>query len=91
LKKIYKYILQITDHQTLTLPKGSKILSVAEQHDNIVLYALVDTVTGDVENVPIIIRGTGHTANYVEGCAFLGTVKLSGGRLMFHVFAKTNN
>ena len=88
LKKIYKYTLQIEDKQTLKLPEGSKILSVAEQNNSIVLYALVNTDTENVERVSVIIHGTGHPANDVEDYAFLGTVKLYGGDLMFHVFIK---
>ncbi|MDD5487265.1 MAG: hypothetical protein PHW65_06910 [Dehalococcoidales bacterium] len=91
MKKIYKYTLQIEDKQTLKLPEGSKILSVAEQNNSIVLYALVNTATENAEHVSVIIHGTGHQANDVDGCTFLGTVKLYGGDLMFHVFVKTNN
>jgi hypothetical protein len=36
----------------------------------------------------IIIHGTGHPADDVDGYNFLGTVKLQGGLLMFHVFIK---
>lgn len=88
MKKIYKYTLQIEYKQTLKLPEGSKILSVAEQNNSIVLYALVNTATENVEHVSILIHGTGHPADDVEDYTFLGTVKLYGGDLMFHVFYK---
>lgn len=89
MKSIYKFTLLIADQQTLTLPKGSKILSVTEQRGDIVLYALVDPTTENTEKALIIIHGTGHEANDVDDCTFLGTVKMLGGNLMFHVFYKS--
>jgi hypothetical protein len=88
MKSIYKFTLLIADQQTLTLPKGSRILSVTEQRGNIVLYSLVDTNAESTEDVLIIIHGTGHPANDIDDCTFLGTVKLRGGGLMFHVFMR---
>ena len=85
---IYKYTLSVTDEQTLTLPEGSKILSVLEQGNKIVLYALVDVNkanTRSEEDYSIVIVGTGNFINSVKTYTFLGTVKLADGALMFHV------
>lgn len=86
--KIYKYTLSATDHQPLPLPVGSKILSVANQYDNMVLYAIVtESETQDMYD--IMVKGTAHDLpDNVNDYQFLGTVKLMGGKLMFHVFYK---
>ena len=86
MKKIYKYDLSMEDRQIISLPLNSKILSVKDQYDGIVLYALVDTEREEQEKHSIIIHGTGHSADDLEGYKFLGTVKLMNGQLMFHVF-----
>lgn len=99
---IFKYSLEITDEQTLLLPRGSAILSVAEQNGRIVLYAHVDreaAVNGFLEQndsgqsrslcdetYTVYIVGTGHPARLPEVTRFLGTVNTMGGRLMWHVF-----
>lgn len=89
MKTIYKYALLGTTSQNLTLPDGSKILSVKEQNDKIVLYALVDNQKPETENYSIIIYGTGQPIDDVfeYGYEFLDTVKVYE-KLMFHVFYK---
>ncbi len=91
--KIFKYPLEITDDQTIKLPHGARILSVMNQHDNIVLYALVNDKEKKIESVSTRIVGTGHdidffipAAGFGGGYKFLGTVSLYDGKLMFHVF-----
>ena len=85
--KIYKYTLDILDEQLLTLPAGSRILSVAEQYGKIVIYAIVDTELAGHDYFKFYIRGTGHPfgINLVMA-RFLGTVKLYDGAIVFHVF-----
>jgi len=84
--RIYKYPLEIVDHQFLVLPEGAEILSVAEQNDYIVLYALVDEKETELDEIPIKIIGTGNPVENIEGYEFIGTVKIYGGKLVFHVF-----
>jgi hypothetical protein len=86
MKKIFKYIL---DGNPLTLPAGSKVISVKNQHDNIVLYAIVDTDIKDKMIYSIFITGTGQEIGKdLTDYTFLGTVALMCGDLMFHVFYK---
>ena len=89
MKTVYKYPLQHTDEQILEVPVGSQILSVANQSDTIVLYALVDTEVKQMQNISIYIHGTGHVV-YGEDIVFVGTVPFFRGNLMFHVFGKLN-
>jgi hypothetical protein len=87
MKRILKYTLDIIDHQELTLPENSKILSVENQRDSIVLYAL----TGEELTTctySIIIQGTGYPADDVVGAQFIGTVSLYNSLWVFHVFAR---
>jgi hypothetical protein len=85
---IWKYTLHAEDVQNVAMPTGARILSVEEQGGEIVMYALVN-VNGDEEMRTVWTLGTGHPASHLpEDAPFVGTVKLRGGLLMFHVFAK---
>lgn len=87
--KIYKYEIEQTDHQTLTLPRGSKILSIIEQYGKPVIYAIVDTDVVLTDNYEIIIVGTGHEINSILNImyyVFLGTLSFVEGNLIFHYF-----
>ena len=89
MKKIYKYVLKPVDFQNLKLPKESKIISVIEQYDEMVLYAIVDTDTSETELYDIAVKGTGHPfPEKLDTYTFLGSVKLMGGSLVFHIFYK---
>lgn len=82
-KAIWKYPL--TDVvTTLDIPEGARLLSVANQNDGIVLWALVDP---RLPKAACIIRvyGTGHDVIDDPG-DFIGTVMLQGGKYVFHVF-----
>lgn len=87
MQKIFKYELQITDRQKLHIP-STRILSVAEQDNKIVVYASVlQDYFLDSEEYEFIIVGTGNKPSIdLDYCHFLGTVKLNEGKLMFHVF-----
>ena len=84
---IYKYIIPLESAQELILPKHSVILSVKEQHNRIVLYALADYNLPNTVVFDIRVCNTGEVID-IEGFVFLGTVKLAGGRLMYHIFYK---
>jgi len=91
LKTVYKYKLDFVNKQILTLPVGAQILSVTNQQENIVLYAMVDTDVKEFQSHTIYVHGTGHiiygeNPAFKEALAFIGTVVLSGGALVFHVF-----
>ena len=67
-----------------------RILSVAEQHGEIVLYAQVDTEQPKVNRrVQFIDTGQSFKAEGLSQTAtFVGTAKLADGALMFHVFTE---
>ena len=84
MRTVYKYPLIVHEEQELMLPKGAQILSVANQNDSLVLYALVDAEKTEREAYTIYIRGTGHPMYHLG--VFIGTVSMFGGKLMLHVF-----
>ena len=91
MRKIYTYPLEVTDYQTVEVKGPAILLSVAEQNNQIVMYAMAD----DLEyGILVDVRriGTGNPRrDDIDNCKFLGTVKLANGGLMFHVFARHSN
>jgi hypothetical protein len=86
MKTIYKYTLQITDMQRITLPVGAEILCVQMQGSDPCLWAIVN----DHESIPkmdITIRtyGTGQPLESTKE-NYIGTYQSMSGQLVFHVF-----
>lgn len=88
MRRIYKYPLITTDAQLIELPVGSSVLSVIDQNDCIMLYALVDDEVVEKQPYKISIHGTGHNAYEATPGEFVGTVVLYDNALVFHVFAR---
>ena len=83
-RTILKYPLQVTDRQTVALPRGAKVLSVQDQRGILCLWALVAT-DAEIVNVDIRIHGTGHELpDDASAYAHLGTVQQ--GQYVWHVF-----
>ena len=88
MNKIFKYVLENVDIQTIHIPLPARILSVMEKNDDIVLYSIVD----DDKDVPtvsvdILVMGTGDFVEKNIGIyTFLGTVKLLDGKEIWHIF-----
>jgi len=88
--KIFKYELEATDVQTVSMPFAAEILSAQVQHGRIRIWAKVDP-TRDCEGRTIVIAGTGHEINEPGGrLVFIDTVQLHGGSLVFHVFERVS-
>jgi len=86
---IHKYELSGSRLQTVSLPINSTVLSVVEQHEKIVVYAIVDNEQQGKIQVQFLLLGTGQDFdNLLDGYSFLNIVKLSGGSLMLHVFVE---
>lgn len=88
-KVIYKYKIN-PGSNSVELPKGAKILSVANKFDEIVVWALVGTnqPPGLTESISFHALPTGVPFDpwMYAGCEFIGTVLIAGGRLVWHVF-----
>lgn len=81
---IYRYPIAISDNITLMLPKGAQLLTAQVQHGIPRVWALVDP-TAPAEPRRLYVYGTGHPTQSGSQ-RYLGTMQLSGGMLVFHVF-----
>jgi len=89
MKRIYKYTLEAQTEQKLELPLGSQVLTVKEQRNDAVLYALVNPNEEKKEVYQVLAFGTGHDIEYdLSDYNFLNSVLLYGGNLVFHLFIK---
>lgn len=86
---IYKYPLEVTDVQTIRLPRHSEILTVQLQHGEPCLWAIVRPEL-PLEDRIIEIYGTGHPMREVTGPRLkrvhINTFQMHGGALVFHAF-----
>jgi len=84
---IYKYKLDITDHQSIKVgDRKARPLSVAEQRGELVMWVMLDEdyANGDcMMDVQIIGTGNLHPTPIGD---FVGTVPMSNG-LVWHIFA----
>ena len=87
-KTIWKFPLEITDEQSVEMPKGAQLLSVAMQGgSDCCLWALVDP--SDIrESRKVNIYGTGHPLPDDPG-RHIGTFVMHDGLLVFHAFDPT--
>lgn len=87
---IWKYPLEITDTQTVSMPFGAKILCVQTQNNAPCLWALISNA--DSPNSPeprrIEVHGTGNPIPEQDGWVrlYIGTVQTHGGMMVWHVF-----
>lgn len=80
--RVWKYPLEITDRQAVTMPVGAQGLSVMVQDGQLFLYAFVDP-DRPVGFMPIRIIGTGNPIERAPG-DFIGTVSMPPH--VWHVF-----
>ncbi|HEY2849881.1 MAG TPA: hypothetical protein VGI97_08395 [Gemmatimonadaceae bacterium] len=89
-KAIYKYALPIADYFLLMPPAGARFLDVQTQGNRPQLWALVDPSAPQTMR-HFMLRGTGHNVTAEDEQRFseyVGTFQLSGGQLVFHLFAE---
>ena len=92
MKKIYKYPLNPYHTATeLYMPRGAKVLCAQtdEKTDCPCIWALVDVWETVMDSRIFFLHLTGLDID-VEGKEYIGTVQLSEGGLILHVFEKTN-
>ena len=89
MRKIFKYELELVDEQYLTVPESAKFVSVIEQNDMPVLYAIVDPTEIHVQT-RVLIRGTGHDIDEGDLLSHecLGSVETNEKRLVWHIFVE---
>ena len=84
MRTIYKYPLVITDKQTLMLPENAEVLTVAAQHGQPCIWALVDT-DAELKPCEISMCGTGMPCFHTRG-DYIGTAQLLDSKMVLHVF-----
>lgn len=89
---IWKYRLGLKEYQELTLPTGSKILTVQNQAELPCLWALVDPDIKTIDIRLIEIFGTGNpiAPNFTRR-EYISTFQLRDGDFVYHVFENVGN
>ena len=87
--RVYKYMLDVKDEQTIWMHEDHAVLSVQPQapHRLLCMWACVNTKS------PIVLRtfrviGTGHHIPDFSRLQYLATVQMREGALVWHVFSK---
>lgn len=86
-ESIFRYVLEITDDQTITMPVGAHILCV-ERHLNSESHAEIWAMVNGkakMESRRFIFRGTGNHMDGTEG-RYVGTIQTNNGVLVWHLF-----
>lgn len=88
-KEIWKYSIEITDIQTVMMPKDSDILSCQAQYGDPKIWAIGDPSL-EKEDRFIEIIGTGNPAHETANVkrVFIDTFQMHGGDLVFHAFER---
>ena len=88
MKTIFRYQLEIVDHQIIRVPIGEsgKVLGVAEQGGKLCMWFEVDSEWGE-HNVEVIIVGTGNPLP-CEKMDYVGTVVMNP--FVWHVYISIN-
>lgn len=86
MRTIWKFPIQVTDLQSVTMPDGAKILTAAVQRGQPCLWAEVDPSAPMCER-SIAIFGTGHELPDDPG-SYIGTFQVDHGVFVFHVYEK---
>lgn len=84
MKTIWKFKLEITDKQTLTVPSYFMPLHVGFQGNELFVWAMVDTESLKKEK-SFFIYGTGHSLPEKAGL-HIGTTFSPNGIFVWHIF-----
>ncbi len=82
--RIWKYPLPIADYFELEMPRGAHYLSVQVQHEQPMLWALVDEHEPKQKH-PFSIHGTGHQVDDAPD-QYVGTFQTMRGEFIWHLF-----
>jgi hypothetical protein len=83
MKTVWKYECPVQDRFELQIPEGSELLHIENQHNVPCMWFRVDP-HAKKEYCTFLMRGTGHDCS--DTGKHLGSVQLSGGMLVFHIF-----
>jgi hypothetical protein len=90
---VYKYgewhLFELEDRMKLRVPRVHRFIHVAEQHEKLCLWAVVDNNT-ELVDVEVMIVGTGFEQMSDKPARHIGTALMSDG-LVWHVFEDMTN
>ena len=82
-KAIWKYTLEVTTSQEISMPLGAKIVHVASQLENPAIWAIVDPLAPKVKRRFGVLT-TGASFDPVT-VTYLGSFMLHGGTFVGHI------
>ena len=85
IRKVFKYQLKIQAVQEIELPSHSRVLSVKNQRNSIVLYAEVREDIKETKKIKVFLVCTGGKVPS-DATLFLDTVLLNNGIYVLHVY-----
>lgn len=85
IRKVFKYQLKIQAEQEIELPSHSRVLSVKNQRNSIVLYAEVREDIKETKKIKVFLVCTGDKVPS-DATLFLDTVLLNNGIYVLHVY-----
>lgn len=90
-KVIWKFPIETTDKQEISIPKGANILCVQTQFNEPNIWAYVNP-KAPLENRIIEVFGTGHPINESDDInrRYIGTYQTDGGNFVFHVWERND-
>jgi hypothetical protein len=85
MKEVWKYILpNKRAYACLQIPKGAQILRVDSQHNEPVMWVLVDpSAPKEACDFEVVLTGSAFSPG---GYSYVGTAQLDGGSFVVHVF-----
>lgn len=85
--KVYKFPLDISDEQKVSMPEGAKVLTVQVQKGKPCIWAECNP-----DGLPVLrtflIRGTGHPIDDEIEKEYIGTIQMCEGSIIYHVFER---
>lgn len=84
MQTIWKFKLELGNRTKVTMPLGSRVISVSNQQNDLVIWALV-TPNKLLTTKTFRIAGTGHDLEEDEEMVFIGTVQMPVG-FVWHIF-----
>ena len=86
MRTIHKYLLPLCNDFTIDMPNGAKILHVAHQGMDLMLWAQVD-IEEELRKHRFSVLGTGHTIpDNISVLRYIGTAHNQQLGLVWHVF-----
>lgn len=85
---VWKYGIPVKPHVIVPMPKGARVIHVAEQHGTLCLWAVISrsAIPREQQERHFFIRGTGQPLDNHVPWRHIATVLCEDGALVWHVF-----